>query len=725
VAPAGQAVSQKRPSKSRSARTVGSVHIVDYPLSRRGDVVETLHGQEIADPYRWLEDPDDPETVDWVERQNVVTEAHLASLPERSWFVSTMTAVLHRPRAGVPFSRGGRYVVSRNDGHTDQDIWYVADSLAELRAGGRVLVDPNRLSADGRASLQSLTISDDGRYAAIGVSESGSDWQTFRIRDLSTGDDLPDPPITTKFCSAEWLPDGQSFTYLDFGHTGDDGTGTGALTGGRLRVHRLGRPIDQDQQILAFPENDQIFLSAQVIGDGRYLAVTITEGTDSRNRLWLYPLDDLGGRTVLGDPIKIIDEAVAEMLPIELVDGRLYLETDLDAPRGRVVWTDPTQSPGADGRPVVTEVHRPGEDTLVAVEAVGGGMAVATLADVSPVVRVLEWDGTVRHRLELAGGALVGLDGHADGHELFVGLASVTSPTSAYRVDTRTGEVEELADLVPVAATEVPEPVIEVHRRRATSADGTVVPYFLITPAGRQVPGPTLLWGYGGFKIPIFADYRPGWTGWLAAGGTLVIANLRGGGEFGTDWYRAGRLDRKQNVFDDAIAVAQDLIDTGVTTSRQLAVHGRSNGGLLVGALITQRPDLFAAAVPGVGVLDLLRFHLFTVGAAWKSDYGDPDDPQGFADALAYSPLHQITAGLSYPATLVLTGDHDDRVVPLHSHKFTATLQWAQSGDAPVLTRIETATGHGAGKPTTLVASEWADLLAFCAHHTGLVPPAD
>ena len=698
---------------------------MDYPFSRRGDVVETLHGQQIADPYRWLEDPDDPETVDWVERQNAVSEAYLASLPERHWFARTMTAVLHRPRAGVPWCRGGRYVVSRNDGHTDQDIWYVADSLAELRAGGRVLADPNRLAAGGRASLQSLTISADGRYAALGVSESGSDWQTFRLRDLTTGADVPDPAITTKFCSAEWLPDGQSFTYLDFGHAGDDGTGTGALGGGRLTLHRIGQPIEQDEQVLAFPENDQIFLYAQVIGDDGYLAVTITEGTDSRNRLWLYPLDDVDGRTVLGDPIKIIDEAVAEMLPIELVDGRLYLETDLDAPRGRVVWTDPSEPLGADDRPELREVYRPGEDTLLAIEATGGGMAVATLTDVSPVVQVLEWDGTVRHRLPLTGGSLVGLHGRSDDHELFVGLSSVTSPAAAYRVDTRTGEVEPLADLVPVADVEVPDPVIMVRRCRATSADGTEVPYFLITPDGWSGAGPVLLWGYGGFKIPIFADYRPGWTGWLAAGGALVIANLRGGGEFGTDWYHAGRLDRKQNVFDDAIAVAEDLITSGVTTGDQLAVHGRSNGGLLVGALITQRPDLFAAAVPGVGVLDLLRFHRFTVGAAWKSDYGDPENEQDFATALAYSPLHKIIKDASYPPTLVLTGDHDDRVVPLHSHKFIASLQWAQAGDAPVLTRIETATGHGAGKPTTLVAAEWADLLAFCAHHTGLVPPAD
>ena len=697
---------------------------MEYPHTRRADVVEILHGHRIADPYRWLEDPDDPETVDWVARQNEVTEAYLSSLPERGWFRATMRTVLHRPRAGVPFCRGGRYLVSRNDGYADQDVWYVADSLAELRAGGRVLVDPNRLAADGRAALQSLTVSHSGWYAAIGLSASGSDWQTFRLQDLATGEIVPDTEITTKFCSAEWLPDERSFLYLDFGHSGDDGTDTGAVRGGELKVHRIGEPAGQDRLILAFPENDQLFIAAEVTADHRYVVVTITEGTASRNRLGLDPVAARDGRSELAEPIKIIDEPVAEMGYVELVGDRLYLQTDLDAPRGRVVWLDATAPASGGCLPELTEVYRPAEDTLLAVTSSGGGMAVATLVDVSPVLHLREWDGTVRHRLEVGGGSLVGLDGRHDDHQLFVGLSSVTSPTSAYRVDVAAGSVEPLTDLVPATSTAAPEPPITVQRRRATSADGTRVPYFLITPESWRGPGPILLWGYGGFKIGIFADYRPGWTGWLAAGGALVIANLRGGGEFGTDWYHAGRLTAKQNVFDDAIAIAEDLIATGVTTADRLAVHGRSNGGLLVGALITQRPDLFAAAVPGVGVLDLLRFHLFTVGAAWKSDYGDPDDAADFAAALAYSPLHKINRGTGYPPTLVLTGDHDDRVVPLHSHKFTATLQWAQAGDAPVLTRIETATGHGAGKPTTLVAAEWADLLTFCAHHTGLVPPA-
>lgn len=695
---------------------------MDYPQTRRDDVVEILHGQRIADPYRWLEDPDDPETADWVRRQNEVTEAYLDSLPERSWFAATMRAVLLRPRAGDPFCRGGRYVVSRNDGRSDQDVWYVADSLAELRSGGRVLVDPNTLSADGRASLQSLTISPSGRYAAMGVSASGSDWQTYRLRDLTTDEPVPDVEITTKFSAAEWLPDERSYLYLDFGHAGDDGRGTDALQGGRLRRHRIGEPAEADELILEF-DNDQLFAYPEVTSDHRYVLVSISEGTESHNRLWLYPLTEVDGRSTLGEPIKIIDEPVAEFDPVELVGDRLYLQTDLDAPRGRLVWLDVTAPVPTEGLPELVEVFRPETDTLLAVTSSAGGVAVASLADVSPRVEIREWDGSLRHRLDLTGGSLVGLNGRKDDHELFVALSSVTSPTSAYVVDARTGAVEALPDLVPSASLAVPEPPITLARHRATSADGTEVPYFLITPEGWQGPGPTLIWAYGGFKIGIFADYRPGWTGWLAAGGALVIANLRGGGEFGTEWYDDGRLTNKQHVFDDAIAVAEDLVARGVTSPEQLAVHGRSNGGLLVGALVTQRPDLFAAAVPGVGVLDLLRFHLFTVGAAWKSDYGDPEVAADFATLLAYSPLHNITEGTGYPPTLVLTGDHDDRVVPLHSHKFIATLQAAQAGDGPVLTRIETATGHGAGKPTTLVAAEWADLLAFVAHHTGLVPP--
>jgi prolyl oligopeptidase len=408
-------------------------------------------------------------------------------------------------------------------------------------------------------------------------------------------------------------------------------------------------------------------------------------------------------------------------------DGpRLVVQTDLDAERGRIVAVDLEQL-AVDGTPDWVDVVPEQAATLLTVTAVRDGLVAAYLADAAPEIRRFDRSGVDRGVVPLGGGALVALNGRPDSTECFVGLSSVTAPTQSYRLDTATGEVTPLPDLVPEAEGDFRPPAVTVERRAATSADGTRVPYFLITPEGtdRSTPQPTLLWGYGGFKIPTLADYRSGWSGWLAAGGRLAIANLRGGGEFGTSWHDDGRLDRKQHVFDDFVAVAEDLSASGVTTPAQLALHGRSNGGLLVGAVLTQRPDLAAVALPAVGVLDMLRFHRFTIGSAWISDYGDPDDPEQFAVLRAYSPLHNVIPGTAYPATLVLTGDHDDRVVPLHSHKFTATLQHAQAGEAPILTRVETAAGHGMGRPTWLEAAEWADLLTFAAHHTGLRPPAD
>ena len=698
--------------------------MADYPQTRRDDVVEVLHGRPITDPYRWLEDPDSAETADWVKRQNEVTEAYLEALPERAWFTDTMRAIMARPRAGVPLRRAGRYFVSRNDGTQNQDVLYVADTLDELRAGGRVLVDPNRFSEDGTSAMSTFTVARPSGYAAYGRSDGGSDWTTFHLLDLATGAPIADPEVITKFSAAEWLPDGHSYLYTHFDPEGGaEGTEVTALAGPRLRLHRLGDDQADDRTILAFPENDQLFFWAEVTHDERYVVVAIAEGTESRNRLWVYPITDEDGRSGLGEPIKIIDEVRAEFAPV-LTDGTtLYLRTDLDAERGRLVSVDLAGWSGGAGLPEFSEVIAESEHTLGSVDAVGDGFVAVYLVDAQPEVRRFTRDGTDLGAVPVSGGAVLGLEGEPGDPEFFVGLSAITSPTESYRVDAATGEVTPLPDLVPDRPGSFVPPSVRIERFRATSADGTAVPYFLISPADADlsIPQPTLLWGYGGFKIPLFADYRPGWSGWLAAGGLVAIANLRGGGEFGTEWYEAGRLERKQNVFDDFIAVAEHLSATGATTPDQLALHGRSNGGLLVGAVMTQRPDLAAVALPAVGVLDLLRFHKFTIGAAWISDYGDPDDPEQFDMALAYSPLHNVRPGTRYPATLIATGDHDDRVVPLHSHKFTATLQHAQAGDAPVLTRIEVATGHGLGKPTALVAAEWADLLAFAAHHTGLM----
>ncbi|MDX6280052.1 MAG: prolyl oligopeptidase [Kribbellaceae bacterium] len=682
----------------------------EYPVSSRDEtVLDTLHGQQIADPYRWLEDADSAETKDWVSRQNSVTETELSSYPERAWFQETMTAILARPRAGVPVRRSGWYFVGRNDGSQAQDVLYVADSLEGLLEGGRVILDPNKLSVDGTDSLGSFTVSPDGRYFAYGVNESGSDWTTFRLREIATGADVDDVVTRAKFSEATWLPDSSAYLYLHFPASGrSEGTETQALDGGQLKLHKVGTPQDDDELVLSFPDSPRLFIQPEVSDDDRYLVVTLAEGTDPASRLWVYPLEG----SVLGDPIKVIDEFRDENLFVRMSGDQLVLQTDRDAPRGRVVTSDLAGN--------FTDLIPEGSDALLTVRGTSAGLAVVALVDAQPVLTLHSLEGGGGRVVPVPGGGFVGLNASTKYDELFIGLSSTTDPTVAYVVSAATGEFRALPELVP-AGVGFLSPDITISRR---VEPGRQVPYFLISRAdlGFDEPRPTLMYGYGGFSIPIMADYRPGWPAWLAAGGVLVITNLRGGGEYGSSWHDEGRLRNKQNVFDDFIAVGEDLTKTKVTTPAQLAIHGRSNGGLLVGAVMAQRPDLFAVALPGVGVLDMLRFHLFTVGAAWASDFGLPDDPTQFEDLLAYSPLHNLHDGTSYPATLVVTGDHDDRVVPLHSHKFMATLQHAQAGDKPVLTRIEVNTGHGFGKPAAMVASEWADLLAFAAHHTGLQP---
>jgi prolyl oligopeptidase len=695
-----------------------------YPETRRDDVVEDHFGMPIADPYRWLEDADSPDTADWVRRQNAVTNAYLEALPHRQWFTDTLSAILHRPRAGIPEKKSGWYFVNRNDGTQNQDVWFVADSIDALLDGGRVILDPNTLSDDGTTSVSGFTVSGDGKQLAYAVSEGGSDWHTFRIRDIATGDDTDDVVGQTKFSLPNWLPDSRSYLYLHFPESGrSEGTETSALGGGRLMLHRVGSPQAADELVLHFPENDQLMPWVQISEDDRYAVVSIAEGTESKNRVWVYEIGSTEGVSTLSDPVKLFADPVAEFGYVAANGRNLYFSTDLDAPRGRVVMVDLDAYNGI-GLPELVEAIPSSEDTLAGVAAAGEALVTIALADAQPVV-ALHHHGKDPHQLDVGAGAIAGWDCREGDDEGFLGLSTVTTPVQAYGFSAATGALRDLSGLVPGGRSTFVPPEITTERRHATSKDGTSVPYFLIRPASAPVDGPrpTLLYGYGGFKIPVLASYSAGFAGWLAAGGTVAVANLRGGGEFGTEWYDDGRLANKQHVFDDFIAVGEHLAESGVTTPAQLAIHGRSNGGLLVGAVMTQRPDLAAVAIPGVGVLDILRYHLFTIGAAWISDYGNPEVEADFHVALKYSPLHNVRANTSYPATLVLTGDHDDRVVPLHSHKFTASVQAAQAGAAPVLARIETSTGHGMGKPTAMVAAEWADALAFAAHHTGLVPP--
>lgn len=694
---------------------------MDAVPTRRDDLVETLHGHAVADPYRWLEDADDPEVIAWAGAQQARTEEALASLPERAWFAEAMGRIVARPRAGTPVVRGGRYFVSRNDGASAQDTWYTADSLAELEAGGRVVLDPTPWSADGTASLSTFTVSDDGSLMAYARSEAGSDWQHIRVKDLATGADL-DGEVVAKFTSPAWLPDHRSFLYTTFDEADDArGTATADLGVAHLRVRRLD---GADEHLLSFPDEPRTRASGQVSHDGAWLVVHIVRGTEKKNRLWAYPLTTRDGRTAIGEPLRVLDAADAAYAFVRVDGSALYLRTDRDAPRGRVVRLDLARAARGDVELVEVVPERPA--TLTHAEPTPSGLLLAYLNDASALVVHTKLDGSGARALPLPAGALTALDASVTSPDAFVGISTLDVPTMAFHVavsDADAPDVRRLA-LAPQSASPAGPWLLE--RARATSADGTQVPYFLAVPDdGRTGPRPTLLYGYGGFGIPVQADHRPGWAAWLRAGGALALANLRGGGEFGTDWYDDGRLGRKQHVFDDVIGVAEHLVATGVTTPGQLALHGRSNGGLLVGAAMTQRPDLFAVALPTVGVLDVVRFHRFTIGAAWKSDYGDPDTPDGLATALAYSPLHNVRPGTRYPATLVSTADHDDRVVPLHSFKFAATLQAGQAAEAPVLLRVESSAGHGAGKPLAMVAAEWTDLLAFAAYHTGLRVPAD
>ena len=697
----------------------------DYPQTRRDDTVEDLHGHRIADPYRWLEDPDSPETKAWVRAQNEVSRRSLDALPSRDWFHRELTAIVSMPRAGTPVRLGDRYLVSRNDGTQQQDQWFVADSLEELVAGGRLLVDPNTFSADGTSSLADYDVSRDGALLAYQVSDGGSDWTTMRVKDVASGEDLDDVLTKVKFSEATWLPDG-SFLYVYFPTEGEGrGTEAGALPGGRLRRHVLGTPQDADETVWEMPDQPTVIPEPVLSHDGRWLVVHFSEGTSEKNRLWVYPVDTADGSSRLGAPVALVDEYRAMYRFVRTDGDDLLLHTDDNAPLGRVVRVAIADPRGEALK--LTDVVPEGGSALETAVGAGDEVLTVHLADAQPRVSRWSLQGDLIGAVDVPGGSVVGMSARSGRDEVFLGMASVTSRVTPYRLSLPGGEVTQVSGLAPAAPGDTPAwqpPEVSVERRRATSKDGTQVPYFLVhrVDVDLDEPRPTLLYGYGGFNIPVLADFRYTFAGWLAAGGVLAIANLRGGSEYGAQWHDDGRLARKQNVFDDFAAVGDHLVAESVTTHGQLAIHGGSNGGLLVGATLLQRPDLAAAALPSVGVLDMLRFHLFTIGAAWVSDYGSPEVPEDFDTLLAYSPLHNIRDGGRYPATLVLTGDHDDRVVPAHSFKFTAALQRAQAGDAPVLARIETAAGHGTGKAASVIANECADMLAFAAEHTGLVP---
>jgi prolyl oligopeptidase len=591
----------------------------------------------------------------------------------------------------------------RNNGLQNQSVLFVQPSL---QAEPRVLLDPNTLSADGTVSVGPLAVSEDGKLLAYGVASGGSDWREFRVRDVDSGRDLPDVLKWSKFSGAAWTHDGKGFFYSRYPEPEGNAL-TSANKNHRLYYHRVGTPQSEDVLVYERPDEPDWGFGAEVTEDGRYLVIEVWKGSDRRNRTYLKDLGDARNPRLDGEVVKLLDDFDAGYGFIGNDGPVLYFRTDQDAARGRVIAIDLRSPARASWRTVIAQ----GDDAMQGVGIIGGKLVASYLHDASTRIRVYEKDGTPVRELELPGLGSAGFGGDPDDPEMFYSFSSYTQPGAIYRQDVRTGETT-LFWRPAIAFDASPYVTEQVFYQ---SRDGTRVPMFITRRRDIALDGshPTLLYAYGGFNIPSTPGYSTTVAVWLEMGGVYAVANLRGGGEYGEDWHQAGMLGKKQNVFDDFIAAGEYLVSKGYTSPQKLAIAGGSNGGLLVGAVVNQRPDLFGAALPAVGVMDMLRYHKFTIGWGWASEYGSSDDPEAFRWLHAYSPLHNIKPGTRYPAVLVTTGDHDDRVVPGHSFKYAAALQAAQAGEKPVLIRIETRAGHGGGKPTQMQIEETADRWSF------------
>lgn len=685
---------------------------IAYPETARGDTVEELFGERVADPYRWLENDvrEDARVRDWVSAQNRVTDAYLATLPGRAPFRARMTEIYDYERYGLPRHAGGRYFYSRNDGLQNQSVLYVRDGL---NGEPRLLVDPNTWSDDGATALGEWEPSEDGRHLLYSIQDGGSDWRVLRVLDVATGRVLDDEIRWVKFSGFEWAKDGSGFYYSRFPEPAAGQEFQSLNENQAIYFHRIGTPQSEDRLVFSQPDRPRLGNGGQLTDDGRWLIVTSSEGTDARYEVTLIDLTQPNA-----EPRRLITAMEYDWTYLGNQGTRFIWQTNNGAARQRIVAMD-IADPAA-----LTEIVPEDEATLTGASIVGQQLIASYLVDAKSEVRTFTLDGRRTGAIALPGiGSAGGFRGSPERSETFYAFSSYNRPPTVYRYDSATGESSVFAQ--PELAFD-PE-AYEVRQVFYTSRDGTRVPMFLMSrrDLDRSRPQPTLLYGYGGFNISSTPAFQPRWLTWVDMGGVLAVANIRGGGEYGQAWHDAGRRANKQNVFDDFIGAAEYMIREGITSNRQLAVEGRSNGGLLVGAVINQRPDLFAAALPGVGVMDMLRFDRWTAGRYWVDDYGYPDREADFRVLRAYSPLHNIRSGADYPAVLVTTADTDDRVVPGHSFKYIAALQAAQAGPQPHLIRIETRAGHGSGKPTDKQIEEYGDMYAFIARFTGLeVVPA-
>ncbi len=672
-----------------------------YPAAARGDVVTDYHGVKVPDPYRWMEDIDSPATRAWVEAEDKLSRDFLSSLPERDAIAQRLRQIWNFERWSAPVRHGHYWFYTHNDGLQNQAVIFVT---TEPGAPGRVLLDPNTLSKDGTIALRETAVSDDGRLFAYALSDAGSDWQVWHVRNVDTGTDLPDEIRWSKAGSGSWRKDASGFYYTAYEPPKDSDALKAANQYQKLLFHKLGTPQSQDQLVYTRSDDPDWFVGGSVTDDGRYLVVQANHGDEVQNTLLVQDL------TQPSAPVQpIIPQPNAVYNFIGNIGSRLFVMTDNGAARYKIVAIDLDNPDPARWTTVVPE----GADTLDSVTLVGGQLIAEYLHDAHSAVRRYTPAGKLVGEVRLAGlGEASGFQGRMEDRETFYSYSSFTLPPSVYRLDLGSG-ASSLWKLPKLEGYDSDE--YETQQVFYASKDGTRVPLYIVSRKGTRLDGknPTLLYGYGGFNVSMEPRFSPAIAAWLEMGGVFAMPNLRGGGEFGRPWHEGGMKTHKQNVFDDFIAAAEYLIAHHWTSPKYLAIRGGSNGGLLVGATEEQRPDLFAAAVPQVGVMDMLRFREFTVGKGWESDYGSVDNPDEFKALLAYSPLQNVKPGVNYPATLVTTADHDDRVYPAHSFKFTAAMQHADPNGKPILLRVETRAGHGAGKPTAKLIDEMADIYAF------------
>ena len=674
-----------------------------YPQARRSDQVDDYHGTKVADPYRWLEDTDSAETHAWVEAENKLTFGYLDQIPYRQALRDRLTKLWNYERYTVPSQHGGRYFFQHNTGLQQQNVLLVAESI---HGEPRVLLDPNLLSSDGTVALAGAEISDDGKLMAYGLATSGSDWNEWHVRDIDTGKDLSDDLKWVKFSGASWSKDNKGFYYSRY----DEPTGAAMRDTNyfqKLYYHRLGTAQSDDKLIYDRPDNKELGFAGNVTDDGHYLIISVWQGTSPKNRLYYKDLTQPDSPVV-----KLLDDFDAQYNFIDNDGPVFWFHTDLDAPRGRLLAIDTRHAERANWKTLVPQ----GADKLEFASAVNNSFLVGYLKDAKTEVRVFDLAGAHLRDVDLPGiGTAGGFGGKRNEKETFYSFTSFLSPNTVYRYDPVAGK----SSVYRQPKVDFDASRYETKQVFYNSKDGTRVPMFLTYKKGIKLDGqnPTLLYAYGGFDISLTPGFSVPTVVWLEMGGIYAQPNLRGGGEYGEEWHEGGMKLKKQNVFDDFIAAAEWLIANKYTSTPRLAIRGGSNGGLLIGACVTQRPDLFGVALPEVGVMDMLRFHKFTIGWAWTSDYGSSDNAEEFKALYAYSPLHNLKPGTKYPPTLIATSDHDDRVVPGHSFKFAATMQTDQAGPAPILIRIEVKAGHGAGKSITKLIDETADTWAFVAHN--------